>query len=94
MRHIAKNPDAGNKCIGNFEEAKKLFENPLIGNIEVPSGAGARIVVFETGEEALEEGSSVIIDLPPYPPPAPPDVSREWTDKELMTFVLGNYKYW
>jgi hypothetical protein len=92
MRYIAANPAAGKNCIGNDTEAHKLFEDPKIGNIKIPQGG--RVVIFDTGEEALEAGSSVIIELPPNPPPAPPKISAGWSDKELMTFVLGDYKYW
>ena len=94
MRHIANHPAAGTACIGNDAEAIRLFQDPTIGNISVPVAAGARVIVFASGEEALEPGSSVIIELPPNPPPGPPKFSAGWSNEELMTFVLGNYKYW
>jgi hypothetical protein len=94
MRHIADHPADGTQCVGNDPAAIQLFQNPRIGNIRVPVEAGARVIVFASGEEALEAGSSVIIELPPDPPPGPPKFSRGWSEKELMTFVLGNYKYW
>jgi hypothetical protein len=85
LRHIATNQDAGKKCIGNDAEAHKLFEDPTIGNITIP--AGGRVVIFASGEEALRAGSSVIIDMPP------PSAAAT-TDRELLTYVLGDYKYW
>lgn len=99
MRYIVANPAAGKKCVGRGKppfsadvESHKLFEDPAIGNIKVPTDA--RIVIFDSGEEALEPGSSVIIELPPDPAPAPPKFSASWSDTELLTFVLGDYKYW
>lgn len=85
LRHIIANPAAGQSCIGNDAAARALFENPQIGNISVP--AGARVVMFPSGEEALREASSVIIELP-TPSPATPN------DASLLGHVLGNYKYW
>jgi hypothetical protein len=94
MRYIADHPRAGKACIGDDVKAIELFEDPAIGNIKVPVAAGARVIVFASGEEALEAGSSVIIELPPDPPPGRPKFSTGWSNAELMTFVLGNYKYW
>jgi hypothetical protein len=90
LRHIAGNQDAGKKCIGKDEEAHKLFEDPTLGNMTIPTGG--RIVILATGEEALAWGSSVIIEMPP--PPSPPKTVADMTDRELLSYVLGNYKYW
>lgn len=99
MRYIVANAAAGKKCVGRGRppfnadvDAHTLFEDPKIGNIKIPNDA--RIVIFDSGEEDLEAGSSIIIELPPDPAPAPPRFSAGWSDSELMTFVLGDYKYW
>jgi len=86
LKHIQANQAAGTNCIGNDAEAHKLFENPTIGNIKIP--AGGRVVIFANGEERLRVGSSIIIEMPP-----PPSATAT-TDRELLTYVLGDYKYW
>jgi hypothetical protein len=91
MRYIAAHPEAGKNCVGNDVEAHKLFEDPKIGNIKIPPGG--RVVIFDTGEEALEVGSSVIIELPPNPARMP-FTSPEPSDRELLSYVLGNYVHW
>jgi len=80
MRHIVANVAAGKNCVGKGRppfnadvDAHKLFEDPNIGNIKIPNDA--RVVIFDSGEEALEPGSSIIIELPPDPPPSPPKFS-------------------
>ena len=39
------------------------------------------------GEEALNSGSSVILENPSA-------ATANATDRELLSYVLGNYKYW
>ena len=90
LKHMVANPTAGTNCIDNDQEAHRLFQDPTIGNITIPPGG--RVVVFATGEEALKAGSSVIIELPP--PPTPPRTAGDMTERELLTYVLGDYKYW
>ena len=91
MRYIVANPAAGQKCIDNDPEAHKLFEDPKIGNIKIPKGG--RVVIFDTGEEALEVGSSVIIELPPNPARMPL-TSPDPSEREMLSYVLGNYIHW
>jgi hypothetical protein len=90
LRHIAGNQGAGQNCIGKDEEAHKLFEDPTIGNIAIPPGG--RVVVLATGEQGLKWKGSVIIEMPE--PPVPPKTAADMTDRELLSYVLGNYKYW
>jgi hypothetical protein len=99
LRYIVNNPQAGQRCVGRGRppfredvEAHRLFEDPNIGNMNIPNDG--RVVIFNSGEEALEPASSIIIELPPIPAPPPPRFSGAWSDEELMTFVLGNYRYW
>ena len=98
MRHIIKNPAAGAQCVGRgrppFQQdvaAHTLFEDPTIGNIQIP--ADSRVVFFASGEEALEVGSSLIIELPPTPLVRPLN-SPDPSDRELLSYVLGNYVHW
>jgi|GEM_PF-2529959 len=99
LRYIVEHPAEGERCVGRGKppfqadvNAHRLFEDPRIGNITIPDDA--RVVIFGNGEEALEPCSSIIIELPPHPAPPPPRFSAGWSDEELMTFVLGNYRYW
>ncbi len=85
MHYIVNHPAAGQNCVGNDDAARALFEDPNIGNISIP--AGARVVIFATGEEALKEKGSLIIELPDASSPNP-------TDAALLGRVLGTYKYW
>jgi hypothetical protein len=91
MKHIAGNPADGQKCVGNDAEARKLFEDPKVGNIAIP--ADARVIVFKAGELDLREGSSVIIELPPAPATMPTH-SPNPSDRELLSYVIGNYVHW
>src|SRR5438067_12930801 len=98
MRYIVAHPEAGKKCVGHGRppfaadvEAHRLFEDKNIGNIKIPNDA--RVIFFGSGEEVLEPCSSLIIELPPDPPPLLPMLSGQWSDTELLTFVLGNYRY-
>jgi hypothetical protein len=99
LRYIVEHRGAGERCVGRGRppfsadvEAHRLFEDPSIGNIQIPPDS--RVVIFDSGEIAREGAGSVIIELPPVPAPPPPKFSSGWSDRELMTFVLGNYRYW
>ena len=85
LRYIVAHPAAGQNCIGNDAAAHALFQDSQIGNVQIP--AGGRVVMFQTGEEALAAGSSLIIELPGA-------LSGTPTDSQLLGQVLGNYKYW
>jgi hypothetical protein len=84
LRYLAENPDEGLKCVGNDDEARKLFEDK--GAITVPTEKGARVIFFATGERALQVGASVILEVPPK--------RLNATDEQLKVYVLGNYTYW
>ncbi len=64
--------------------ARSLFEDPNIGNITVPPEA--KTIFFHPGERALKEGGSVILELP--------RAGTTTSGEDLLTYVLGNYKYW
>lgn len=102
LRHILANPADGNACVGKggppFNQdvnAHALFNNPQIGNIDIP--ADGRIVVFANGELDLQEKGSIILELPPNPWPGPSKYAKLAngpSDTDLLSFALGNYKYW
>ncbi len=64
--------------------ARSLFDNPDIGNITVPPEA--KTIFFQPGERALKEAGSVILELPA--------AGTTTAGEDLLTYVLGNYKYW
>ena len=81
---VSQPPAVGQRCINDEAFARGLFEDPAIGNIVVPPGA--RTIFFQSGERALKEGGSVILELPRAGTPQ--------TGEDLLIYVLGNYKYW
>ena len=85
LRYLVANPTAAQNCIGNDTALKALFQDPNIGNVTLPQGA--RVILFAAGEEALNSGSSVILENPSA-------ATANATDRELLSYVLGNYKYW
>ncbi len=64
--------------------ARSLFDNPDIGNIDVPKEA--KTIFFPAGERALKEAGSVILELP--------RAETTTAGEDLLIYVLGNYKYW
>ena len=84
LRYLAEHPDEGLDCVGKDDEARKLFEK--IGGITVPVDKGARVIFFATGEQELNVGASVILEVPPKMATA--------TEDQLEHYVLGNYTYW
>jgi hypothetical protein len=85
LRQIAKNPEDGLRCVGRDEDTRQLFEK--VGEIQVPVDKGARVIFFAPGEQALQVGASVILEVPPK-------LFADPTDDELKRFVLGNYVFW
>jgi hypothetical protein len=85
LRYIAANPDDGLRCVGKDDDARHLFEAK--GGIHVPVERGARVIFFAPGEQNLEVGASVILEVPPHKLTDP-------TDDQLQYYVLGNYTYW
>jgi hypothetical protein len=83
LRYLAEHPAEGLACVGNDEMARQLFEEQ--GEIKVP--AGARVIFFAPGEQALIHGGSVILEVPAQP-------IADATDDQLKIRILGNYPYW
>jgi hypothetical protein len=84
LKYLSENPEEGLKRVGKDDEARKLFEDK--GEIGVPVERGARVIFFATGEQALNVGASVILEVPPK--------MLDATDDQLENFILGNYTYW
>jgi hypothetical protein len=85
LRYLAKNPDAAAACVGNDQEAARLFEEQ--GGITIPTENGARVIFFAHGEQALRYRNSVVLEVPPA------DLS-DAPDGALKSYVIGNYPYW
>jgi hypothetical protein len=85
LRYLAAHPEEGLACVGNDEMARQLFEDK--GRVEVPAEKGARVIFFASGEQALQHGGSVIIEVPSQPIP-------DASDDQLKLRILGNYPYW
>jgi hypothetical protein len=99
LKHIVAKPGDGLACVGRGKppfrqdvNAHALFQNPKIGNIMIPDDS--RVIIFERGEGALEGAGSIIIELPPAVPPEFLKKKSDWSDRLLLSYVLGNYRYW
>jgi hypothetical protein len=89
LRYVVAHPEEGQACIGNDAKVHALFQDPNIGNIEIPEDQGARAIVLPLGETQLEHGGSVIIELPgPEVTPA-----ANLSDDELIQYAI-NYIHW
>jgi hypothetical protein len=80
LQYLAAHHDEGMNCVGNDDKAVQLFQER--GGITVPPKA--RVIFFATGEQALNHGASVSLEVPAGPAP----------DEQLLENVLGNYPYW
>jgi len=92
VKYIMKNQEQyakGEACVGvgNDPKANDLFRDPSIGNIDIP--ANGRVVMFASGESALNEASSLVIELPPKA-----KVGTEMSPTELASYAIGNYDHW
>jgi hypothetical protein len=83
LRYLAEHPGEGLECVGDDAKARQLFEDQ--GGLKVP--AGARVIFFAPGEQALIHGGSVILEVPAQPMP-------NATNDQLKIRILGNYPYW
>ncbi len=89
LRHILSEPEAvAARCIADDQFARDLFQDPAIGNIDVP--ANAKTVFLETGEQSRKEKGSVIIEMPPRNTPAQTEADQE----ALLSHVLCCYRIW
>lgn len=64
LAHIISQPAAiGLRCLEHASYARQLFDDPAIGNIDVPGNV--KIVFLPTGERNKEDKGSIVIELPP-----------------------------
>lgn len=59
---MSKSEEYGQQCVESDAYARKLFEEPLLGNIDVPNNV--RLVFVATGESEKKDAGSVVIELP------------------------------
>lgn len=85
LRYVIDHQAEGDDAVKNDKKAHGLFEDPQIGNIKIPNGA--RVIIFDKGEQTLGPAGSIVLELPPKS-------ANAYTDEELSAFVLGNYAYW
>jgi hypothetical protein len=91
LQHVISQPaDVGNRCVEDDKYVRQLFQDPNIGNIDIPKDV--KTVFMPTGELARKAKGSVVIELPPRQgdgsgtaPPNPND---------LLKFVLCCYNVW
>lgn len=83
LRYLADHRDEAKACVGHDDKAHELFAR--VGGIKIPDYA--RVIIFDSGEQALQVGASVILEIPSG------QLSGS-SDDELKPFVLGNYPYW
>lgn len=64
LRYILGQPEeVARKCIADDKFARGLFEDPKIGNIDVPEKV--KTVFLEEGERERKGKGSVVIEMPP-----------------------------
>ncbi len=64
LTHIVSQPAAiGLRCLEQNSNARQLFADPAIGNIDVPENV--KIVFLPSGEREKEDKGSIVIELPP-----------------------------
>lgn len=56
-------PEQGQQCVETDAYARKLFQESLLGNIDVPNNV--RLVFVPTGDRDKKDEGSVVIELPP-----------------------------
>lgn len=85
LRHIVNKPADGVEAVGSDAFARQLYENPKIGNINVPPNV--KVVFMPSGESTSEKKGSVVIEVPPL-------TAANQSDEDLLKYVLGIYKMW
>jgi hypothetical protein len=90
IQHVMSHPpDVGENCVKEDSFVRSLFEDPNVGNIDVPQDV--KTVFMATGELAKKAKGSVVIELPPRPTTgnAPNPVPND-----LLKYVLCCYNLW
>jgi len=85
----AASEEQRNKCVADDACLRKLFEDPKIGNIDVPKDV--KTVAMPMNEREKKAKGSVVLELPP--PPGQKPVAGEPPDP-LLVHLLCCYKVW
>lgn len=89
LRHVLSAPeDVGKRCITDDKFVRKLFEDPEIGNIDVPSKV--KTLFLEEGERERKDKGSVIIEMPPRGTSTASAAEQD----SLLSYVLCCYRPW
>ena len=86
LRFVLAQPlDIGRRCITDDQFVRGLFENPAIGNINVPEKV--KTIFLEEGERERKDKGSVIIEMPPR------GTATE-SPEALLSHVMCCYRIW
>jgi hypothetical protein len=91
IKHVISQPPAfGQECVRKDDLVRQLYEDPKIGNIDVPPNV--KTLFMPEGELAKEAKGSVVIELPPRG--AGGSGFAAPSDNDLLRFVLCCYNVW
>jgi hypothetical protein len=91
LKYIMSQPaKLGERALKQDAFARKLFEDPKIGNIDIP--ADVKVVFVPSDERKKKAKGSVVLELP-RPGPIPPRVSESSPDP-MLAYVLCCYTWW
>ena len=82
---LAQPEDVARLCITDDKFVRGLFENPAIGNIDVPEKV--KTIFLEEGERARKDKGSVIMEMPAR------GTSTD-SPEELLSHVMCCYRVW
>lgn len=89
LRHVLAQPeDVARLCITDDKFVRALFENPAIGNIDVPEKV--KTVFLEEGERERKGKGSVVIEMPPRGTAT----ASASDDDALLSYVMCCYRVW
>jgi hypothetical protein len=81
--------DERNDCVEDDDSVRELFEDPKVGNIDVPKGI--KTVVMPMKERQKKAKGSVVLELPP-PVGGKPAAGK--LPNPLLVHLLCCYKVW
>lgn len=85
---LAQPEDVARLCITDDKFVRGLFENPQIGNIDVPEKV--KTVFLEEGERERKGEGSVVIEMPPRG-----TTTEAASDHDaLLSYVMCCYRQW
>ena len=93
LKHLQGASDAvRDGCVENDDNLRKLFEDPEIGNIDVPKDV--KTVAMPVDERAKKAKGSVVIELPPRLGEEPGEPGVPEPPDPLLVHLLCCYKVW